>query len=109
MAQDIGAGDVIAALAFQAGGGLILGFAAGYAAKKALKIALIIVGFFTAVLLGLEYYGVITVNWDKLALLVEKAISGAEAATASLKAYVISQLPFAGSFLAGFALGFRYG
>lgn len=109
MAQDIAAGDVLSALLFQLGSGGILGFAAGYAAKKLLKLVLFMVGIFTGGLILLQYYGIISVNYDKLALLVEGIISGAQASAASLKAYVLATVPFASSFLLGFALGFKYG
>jgi len=109
VAEDVAAGDVIGTVLLQASGGLILGFAAGYATKKAVKIALLIIGLFTAGLLALQYYGIISVNWDKLALLVERAVQGAEATAEGLQAFIIGQIPFAGSFLAGFALGFKYG
>ncbi len=109
MAGDVTFQDVLPAILFQASGGLVLGFAAGYAVKKALKLALLVLGVFTIALIGLEYYGVISVNYDKLVLLVERAISGAEAAAGSLQAHIIANIPFAGTFLAGFALGFKYG
>ena len=109
MSGDVTLQDALSAVLFQAGGGVILGFAAGYAAKKAMKIALLVLGVFTGGLLLLEYYGVISVNYDKLALLVERALSGVQATAASLKAHIIATMPFAGSFLVGFALGFKYG
>ncbi|GBF09137.1 conserved hypothetical protein [Aeropyrum pernix] len=106
---EITAGDIFTGVLLQLGGGGILGFAAGYALKKAIKILLLVVGVFTLGLMGLAYYGVISVNWDKLALLVERAISGGGAAAASLKSYIIAATPFAASFLVGFSLGFKYG
>ncbi|MCE4604274.1 MAG: hypothetical protein F7B20_04830 [Aeropyrum sp.] len=109
MTQDITSGDVITAVVLQAGGGAVLGFAAGYAVKKAVKVLLIVLGAFMMGLLGLSYYGIITVNWGKLALYIERAISGSQAAAASLKSYVLASVPFAGSFMLGFALGFKYG
>jgi uncharacterized membrane protein (Fun14 family) len=109
LASDITFQDVLPAILFQASGGLILGFAVGYAAKKALKIALIVLGVFTAGLIFLEYQGIISVNYDKLALLVERLISGAQATAASLEAHILANVPFASTFLLGFAMGFKYG
>ncbi|MDM7275831.1 MAG: FUN14 domain-containing protein [Thermoprotei archaeon] len=107
--SEVTSGDVITALLFQAGGGLILGFAAGYAVKKMVKIAILILGLLTVGLLILSYYGIISVNWDKLALIVERVISGAQATTASMQAFILASIPFAGAFTAGFIIGFKYG
>jgi uncharacterized membrane protein (Fun14 family) len=106
---DVTSGDVLTALLFQAGGGLILGFSAGYALKKLVKVVLLVLGVFTVGLLVLAYYGIIAVNWDKLALLVERALAGAQATTYSIQSFVIASIPFAGAFTAGFILGFKYG
>lgn len=106
---EVTSGDVITALIFQAGGGLILGFAAGYALKKMVKILLLALGVFTLGLVVLAYYGIVSVNWDKLALLVERAISGAQATTYSVQSFILASVPFAGAFTAGFILGFKYG
>jgi len=51
----------------------------------------------------------VTINYGKLALYIEGLISGAAEQAVSLKAYILAAVPFAGSYLAGFALGFRYG
>ena len=106
---EISSGDVLTALLFQAGGGVILGFATGYALKKLVKVVLLVLGVFTVGLLILAYYGIIAVNWDKLALLVERAISGAQATAYSMQSFIIASIPFAGAFTAGFILGFKYG
>ncbi|MEM4738373.1 MAG: FUN14 domain-containing protein [Acidilobaceae archaeon] len=107
--EDITRSEIITALLFQAGGGLILGFATGYFLKKMVKMALIILGALTLGLLLLSYYDIISVNWNKLALLVERVISGTQALTASMQSWIIASIPFAGSFIAGLLLGFKYG
>ena len=48
------------------GGGFFVGLLAGYAIKKILKIAAVIVGLFIAVLAYLEYQRIIDVNWAKI-------------------------------------------
>ena len=45
------------------GGGFSLGLLAGYAVKKAIKIAAVIVGLFIAALAYLEYQRIIDVKW----------------------------------------------
>ncbi len=77
--------------------------------KKLIKVLLVALGVFTLGLLILAYYGIIAVNWDKLALLVERTISGAQVTVYSLQSFIIASIPFAGAFTAGFILGFKYG
>src|SRR6266487_4271864 len=48
------------------GGGFFVGLLAGYAIKKIIKIAAVIVGLFIAVLAYLEFQRIIDVNWAKL-------------------------------------------
>jgi uncharacterized membrane protein (Fun14 family) len=48
------------------GGGFFVGLLAGYAIKKILKIAAVIVGLFIAALAYMEYQRIIDVNWAKL-------------------------------------------
>ena len=45
------------------GGGFFVGLLAGYAIKKIIKIAAVIVGLFIAALAYLEYQRIIDVNW----------------------------------------------
>ncbi len=101
--------DLLTALLFQISGGTLLGFAAGYAAKKVLKIALLILGLLTGSLIYLEYKGVINVNYDALVNSVEEAMGVVESTGESLKAHILANMPFASSFIAAFILGFKYG
>jgi uncharacterized membrane protein (Fun14 family) len=48
------------------GGGFFVGLLAGYAIKKILKIAAVIVGLFIAALAFLEFQRIIDVNWAKM-------------------------------------------
>ncbi len=48
---------------FSAGGGFLLGAVAGYAIKKVMKIAAIVIGLFVAALAYLSYRGWIDVKW----------------------------------------------
>ena len=108
-AEEAVTGDPMVGLLFQLGGGGILGFAAGYAAKKLLKLILIIVGLFTMGLLALEYKGWISIHYDAIVRSIEEALTGAAGGAASLKSHILANIPFAGSFLLGFTLGFKMG
>ena len=48
------------------GGGFFIGLLAGYAIKKIIKIAAVIVGLFIASISILEYQRIIDVNWAKI-------------------------------------------
>jgi uncharacterized membrane protein (Fun14 family) len=48
---------------FSAGGGFLFGAVAGYALKKVMKIAAVVVGLFVAALAYLSYKGLIDVKW----------------------------------------------
>jgi uncharacterized membrane protein (Fun14 family) len=48
---------------FSAGGGFLFGAVAGYAIKKVMKIAAVVVGLFVAALAYLSYKGFIDVKW----------------------------------------------
>ena len=48
---------------FSAGGGFLFGAVAGYAIKKVMKIAAVVIGLFVAALAYLSYKGLIDVKW----------------------------------------------
>ena len=56
---------VIESFLFRFAGGGSLGFAAGFAIKRIIKIALIILGAFVLVITYLSYKGIIQVDWDR--------------------------------------------
>lgn len=96
----------------QAGLGLVLGLAVGYSLKKALKVALLLVGAMTALFVGMAKMGFITIHWEA----VEAAYTGAMAraggprgALERVIAWFSSSVAAAGSFTLGFWLGFRKG
>lgn len=100
------------ALGLEVGSGGILGAIAGYAAKKIIKLAMVIVGLIVLGLKYLETRGIITVNWSKVGGLfpdVSSASGEAAAAGTDLAGTFASMLPFGGSFAVGFMLGMKKG
>jgi uncharacterized membrane protein (Fun14 family) len=110
------------------GGGFFVGVLIGYALKKVIKIAAIIVGLFLVGLAYLQYHQIANINWNKLQTVSEGAIttlsnaiiqipgislsSGdghAVAATASSLAMTSFGIPLTGSMSAGFTIGFIKG
>ncbi len=56
----------IAPLAGTVWGGFFIGFITGYAIKKVIKLAAVIIGLFIAALAYFEYQHVINVDWSKV-------------------------------------------
>jgi uncharacterized membrane protein (Fun14 family) len=100
--------EIISPLAYQLGIGGIGGFIVGFALKKLSKLIVILIGLFIIVLLYLGTQGIISINyeslWNALAGLLR---FGGEAAGWLIG--LISLLPFMGSFIVGFLLGFKLG
>jgi uncharacterized membrane protein (Fun14 family) len=55
-------------------GGFFVDILIGYALKKVVKIAAVILGLFLAALAYLQYHEIATVNWDKLQRPSEHAV-----------------------------------
>ena len=100
--------EIISPLAYQLGIGGIGGFIVEFAVKKISKLIVILLGVFIIALLYLGTSGIISINFDKLS----NAMAGwlglaGEAATWLIG--IVSLLPFMGSFVVGFLLGFKLG
>jgi uncharacterized membrane protein (Fun14 family) len=106
------------------GGGFFVGILIGYALKKVIKIAAVIVGLFLAGLAYLQHHQIANINWNKLQTIAEDTIttlsnaiiqiqsSGdghAAVATASSLAMTSFGIPLTGSMSAGFTIGFMKG
>jgi uncharacterized membrane protein (Fun14 family) len=57
------------------GGGFFVGVLIGYALKKVIKLLAVIVGLFLAGLAYLQYHQVASINWNKLQMVSEGAIT----------------------------------
>ena len=122
--------DNIGSYASTVGGGFFLGILIGYALKKVIKIAAVIVGLFLAGLTYLQYHQIASINWNRLeTVLSEGAITTLSnaipqitgirggssgdghvaAATISLLAMTSFGIPLTGSMSAGFTIGFIKG
>lgn len=91
---------------FRLGFGFFLGFSIGYALRTFLRISLVSIGFFALLLIGLQYAGVIDVNWGAIAARYDGATAWLSAQTASFRDFIAGHIPFAGSAFAGIAAGF---
>ena len=94
-------------------GGGAVGALLGYGFKKLVKVLLIVLAAFTALIgipLGyLTYEGVITINWDRLFELLNSAASASASWFSTATQALAVAVPAFGGFAAGFALGFQKG
>ena len=111
--------DNLSSITATLGGGLFVGILVGWAIKKVIKIAAVVVGLFLAGIAYLQYQQIVIINWDKV-----QAISKAAAKTITnitmqlpgisndyhnvVAAQVMTNfgIPLTGSMAAGFAIGF---
>jgi uncharacterized membrane protein (Fun14 family) len=100
--------EVVSPLAFQLGVGGVGGFIVGYAIKKLSKLVLFLTGVFVLALIYLSTRGIININYDALWNAISSLFGSAGSAFSWLVG-VISVLPFAGSFIAGFLIGLKLG
>jgi uncharacterized membrane protein (Fun14 family) len=89
------------------GGGGIAGWAVGFTLKKFAKMAALIVGVAFISLQFLAFNQFITIDWNAIKNAVPD--ESLEKSATSIMAIVTYNLPFAGSFVVGFWLGFRKG
>lgn len=100
--------EVISPLVFQLGVGGVGGFIVGFALKKLSKLILFLTGLFIILLIYLSTQGIININYASL----WSALSGLVGLSGSALSWivgVISLIPFAGSFVAGFLIGLKVG
>lgn len=92
--------------------GALLGLAVGYTAKKALKVLLIVTAVLLLVLLVLQQFDFISINWHVVEEAYTQAFQHENGIFGSLSAWA-SQLdtliPVAGSFIVGFFIGLKLG
>ena len=108
---------------FSGGGGFLFGIAAGYAIKKVMKIAAVVIGLFVAALAFLSYKGVIDVKWVAMENVTRSALTNASGQVvhalnntatqfaAHPSAVTASGLPISAAvgFVPGLLMGFKKG
>jgi uncharacterized membrane protein (Fun14 family) len=100
--------EVLTPLVYQLGIGGIGGFIAGFAVKKISKLVAVVIGLFLIALIYLGAQGIISINYEALWNAMANGL-GLAGEAASWIVGVVSFLPFAGSFVVGFLLGFKLG
>ena len=57
------------------GGGFLIGLLCGYAIKKVINLAAIIVGLFIAALAYLEYQRIVNVDWNRIQVVSQNGVT----------------------------------
>ena len=102
------------------GGGFFGGMLIGYAIKKIIKIAAIIIGLFFVGLMYLQYQQIVATNWDKITDVSENTVSTFANATTGIPGFNVGHhtetlaitnfgIPLIGSLSMGFVIGFMKG
>jgi uncharacterized membrane protein (Fun14 family) len=99
------------ALGKELGLGGVLGFAVGFAAKKAIKLVLVVAALLLLLAVALETQGIISIHWTALEASYTKALRPEEVATSlrRLAQNVGRMIPLSGGFVLGCVIGFRRG
>ena len=100
--------EIITPVVYQLGLGADGGFVVGFALKKIAKLFIIVLGIFVIALLYLGASDIIDINFGALWSAVGGWLGGVGEA-ASWLVGLIALIPFIGSFMAGFFLGFKLG
>jgi uncharacterized membrane protein (Fun14 family) len=100
--------EILTPLLTQLGVGGIAGLCTGYALKKIGKLIAIILGLAFIVLELLAYRGIISINYSALQDWANGVI-GQVGQAEGILTVIIGNLPFAASFLVGFAIGLKLG
>ncbi|HKG87684.1 MAG TPA: FUN14 domain-containing protein [Nitrososphaeraceae archaeon] len=95
-------------------GGFFGGILLGYALKKVIRIAAVVVGLFIAGLVYLQYQQIASINWSKLEGVVTTTLANATIlidnnSNFSELAITNFGIPLTGSISAGFTIGFMKG
>ena len=110
--------DNFNSVAATVGGGFLGGILIGYAMKKVVKLAAVVVGLFFAGITYLQYQNIVNINWNKLQAESQNALSTLANATTQIPGFnsnyhtgALSNLgvPLTGSMSMGFAIGFMRG
>ena len=108
----------LAPFAGTVGGGFLIGFITGYAIKKVIKLAAVIVGLFIAALAYLEYQRILNVDWERVQAFSQNGITWVVNALTDISSNLDTThsgtlsnigVPLVSSVSAGFVLGLARG
>lgn len=99
--------DVWGPLLVKGGSSLLIGFAVGYMARFFVKMLLLVGGLIALALFGLNYAGVIDVDWEFIRGHIDAILPQVKEGTGKFQAFITSNLPSAGAGGFGLVAGFK--
>lgn len=92
-----------------ASGGAVAGYAAGRVTKMAVQVLKWLVAIFIGIQVSLDQLGVITIHYERASEVMNNAIgiSGTQELFTELSTIILSWVPTAGGFGAGFYAGYK--
>ncbi len=109
----------LASIAATFGGGFLVGVLIGYALKKVVKFAAVVVGLFFAGIAYLQYQQILSINWNELQSTSQNLLSNLANATTQIPWFNVNGhdtlaimnlgIPLTGSISMGIAIGFLKG
>lgn len=94
---------------FKTGFSFFMGFALAFAIRSFVRISLVAVGLMGLLLFGLEYMGLVTVEWGMMAERWDGLLAWLSPQLTSFQGFVTGQLPSAAAATAGLVTGWRRG
>jgi uncharacterized membrane protein (Fun14 family) len=94
---------------FRAGFGFFVGFAIAYAMRAFVKVSLVVAGLMLLALFGLQYAGIIDVNWTAMEQHYDAIAAWLGQQTESFMRFVTGYIPSSAAALGGLIVGFRRG
>jgi uncharacterized membrane protein (Fun14 family) len=110
----------VSSLGVTLGGGFLVGILIGYALKKVVKLASVVVGLFFAGIAYLHYQQILSINWTNLMVVSQNTVTTLANATTQIPGFNSTEhtaalavtnfgIPLTGSMSMGFAVGFIKG
>ena len=104
-------GTLLSGPAGQLGFGGVAGMMVGYASKKVTKLVALALGLLFITVQGLVYLKFVSVDWNAVQQTAAHVWRDAQGVTLADRVWDVlsANLPFGGGFVAGFAMGFKFG
>ncbi len=94
---------------FKVGFSFFMGFAIAFAVRSFVRISLVAIGMMALMLFGLEYIGLVTVEWQMMGDRWDHALAWLQPQVTSFRGFIAGQLPSAGAALGGLVTGWKRG
>lgn len=99
----------VSAIVIPAAGGAGIGFCIGFAIKKVIKLAMIVLGVFFGALVYLQSQGILNIDWGRVEAMTQGAMTtilGSDGLGSTQMIIANLGIPLTGGMVAGFFLGF---